>query len=88
MNRQQIDDLCMSAIESGYIPTENDIIFGHGLESIKFMVQRYTNFLDEVKLFDDSLINATPILEYEEICQLALNAGYEVNPRYIGKGLL
>lgn len=78
-NREQIDELCQIAINNGYDPKEDDEIFGKGVESIKIMLKKFPDFIYKVKLSDGFLFNATPIPEYDEICQLAVDNGFKPN---------
>ena len=86
LTRNQIDEICLLAVNNGYIPNENDKVFGKGLESAKLMIKRFPNFINETSLFDGFFINATPIPEYEELCQLALDNGFVPNPELMGYG--
>ncbi len=87
LTRQQIDEICLLAVNNGYIPNENDKVFGKGLESAKLMIKRFPNFINETSLFDGFFINATPIPEYEELCQLALDSGFIPNAKLMGYGM-
>ncbi len=75
-DRKQIDELCEISINNGYLPKENDKIFGRGTESIKIMLKRYPEFIYKVKLNDGLFLNVTPIPEYIELCQLAVDSGF------------
>ena len=86
LSRKQIDELCIIAINNGYVPTENNKIFGHGLESAKIMIKRFPNFINDTDLLDGWLFNATPIPEYEELCSLALDSGYIPNAKNFAIG--
>ena len=75
LSRKEIDELGLLAINGGYVPKFEDEIFGYGSETAKIMVKAYPSYLEKVKLYEK--YDATkPCEAYDEICNLAVNAGY------------
>lgn len=84
---KEIDELCILAIDSGYDPRFEDDIFGIGPNSAKIMITKYPQYLDKVNLFEmKGFFQFFPIPEYDELCNLACDLGYKINPSYVGNG--
>ena len=52
LSRKEIDELSIIAINNGYIPKEDDTIFGYGSDIALMMVKRNPSYLEKVELFD------------------------------------
>lgn len=82
LSREEIDELGLFAIKCGYVPKFNDRIFGYGYETAKLMVKTYPSYLEKVELFDkyyDESLNYKPCKYYDEICKIAVDAGFFPN---------
>lgn len=73
--RNMIDELCLLAIQKGYVPKFDDEIFGCGSEVAKMMVKAYPSYLVNVKLYD-GLFNVCLCDEYDEICRISVEGGF------------
>lgn len=87
LSRKEIDDLAILAINKGYIPKEEDIIFGYGSEVALMMVKKYPSYLAKVNLFDCvGLFGGKPCSAYQEICKTAVDGGYMPPIEKMGDG--
>ena len=87
ISRKEIDELSLLAIDNGYIPKFEDEIFGYGSEIVKVMVKKYPNYLEKVQLLDKvGFFLSNPCEAYEEICKIAVDAGYMPNIKELGNG--
>lgn len=87
LSRKEIDELGLLAIQSGYKPKEDDEIFGYGSETAKIMVKSYPNYLEKVELLDKvGNFMSKPCEAYDEICRLAVDAGFLPDIETIGDG--
>lgn len=87
LSRKEIDELGILAINGGYKPTEDDKIFGYGSETAKIMVRKYPNYLKKIQLLDKAgLIGDIPCEAYDEICRLAVEAGFSPDVEIMGNG--
>lgn len=80
LSRQQIDDLCMLALDLGYIPSENDKVFSRGFESIKYMLQKDPNYFYKASLFDRGSLfhkDIIPQSQYDELYEVAVKNGFK-----------
>ncbi len=85
--RKQIDELGMLAINSGYEPKFEDEVFGYGSETAKLMVSKYPSYLEKVQLLDSvGFFNAKPCADYDEICRIAVDAGFLPDVTKMGNG--
>lgn len=85
--RKEIDELGLLAIQNGYVPKEEDEIFGYGSETAKIMVRTYPSYLEKVVLFDRvGLINANLCEGYDEICKIAADSGFIPDVEKMGSG--
>ncbi|MEE3342577.1 MAG: HD domain-containing protein [Bacilli bacterium] len=77
MNRKQIDELGILAIEKGYEPKFEDDVFAWGSETAKMMVKKYPKYFEKLNLFDSNL-GAVPIPcgIYDEVCKMYVDAGF------------
>jgi hypothetical protein len=87
LSRKQIDELGLLAIKGGYVPKFDDEIFGYGYETAKIMVKTYPDYLEKVNLLDGvSLFFGEPCEGYDEICKLAIDAGFIPDVETMGNG--
>ena len=86
-SRKEIDELGILAIKNGYEPKFEDEIFGFGIETAKFMLLKYPNYLPKVSLFDRvGIIGAQPCSAYDELCKIATDAGFIPDIEKMGDG--
>lgn len=79
-SRKEIDELCLLAIQNGYVPEFRDNIFGFGSEAAKIMVRKFPNYLEKVALKNKIGMSAKGVCEgYDEICQIALEGGVTID---------
>lgn len=76
LSRAEIDELGLLAIRGGYIPKFEDEIFGYGSETAKIMVRNYPSYLEKVNLLDYAGMIPLPCESYDEICKIAVTAGF------------
>lgn len=86
LSRKQIDELGLLAIKGGYVPKFDDEIFGYGYETAKIMVKTYPEYLEKVNLLDKFVGFSEPCEGYDEICKLAIDAGFIPNVETMGDG--
>lgn len=88
LSRKEIDELGLLAIQGGYVPKIDDEIFGYGSETAKIMVRTYPEYLEKVRLIDSFGSFAEPCEAYDEICNLAADAGFIPNVEKMGNGYI
>lgn len=77
-SRDQVDLLCLRAVELGYDPKVTDLVFGRGYESAKLMLRKDPNFIKSVRLLDPKgLLNAEPCKYYDEFMNIAMDSGFK-----------
>ena len=87
LSRKEIDELTLLAIDKGYIPKEEDKIFGYGSESAKLMVKLYPSYLEKVSILDSAgLFSSKPSEIYHEVCKIAVDGGYMPDVGKLGNG--
>lgn len=80
LSRQQIDDLCMLAIDRGYVPRDRDKVFSRGFESIKYMLEKDPNYFYKANLFDEAGLfrfKVIPQEQYDELYAVAVKNGFK-----------
>ncbi len=87
LTRDQIDELCLLAIQNGYIPKFEDTIFGYGTESAKIMVKKFPKYIEKVELLETDktgifIAGLCPI--YDELCKIAVDGGFTPNVEEMG----
>jgi hypothetical protein len=83
----EIDELCLLAIESGYVPKFEDEIFARAPKSSELMIKKFPNYIEKVGLYD--VIGWSTVVlwdNYNELCNLALENGFVPNVEIMGNG--
>lgn len=87
LSRKEIDELCLLAIDKGYVPKEEDTIFGYGSEIAKVMVKLYPSYLEKVSILDRvGFFSSKPCDAYHDICRIAIEGGYIPDVDKLGNG--
>ena len=83
----EIDELCLLAIESGYVPKFEDEIFARAPKSSELMIKKFPNYIEKVGLYD--VIGWSTVVlwdNYNELCKIALDNGFIPNVENMGNG--
>ena len=87
LSRKEIDELAFLAIDKGYIPKEEDKIFGYGSEAAKLMVKLYPSYLESVSIYDRFGLFSVKLSDiYHDVCKLAVDGGYMPDVDKLGNG--